>query len=154
MGHPGQKIWDGTSRFWVFGQKPLDSIWLCIKKPPQPYGLQKKPRQNQCFSHFGSFGVILRSFYGHFVVILGSICSIYSFQVFSKKFEIFKDFLDDKISNCCVFLIWGHLGSFYGHFTVVLWSVCGQFGLNWFNLLILGDFFQNLKFLQIFQIMK
>ena len=44
MGHPGQKIWDGTSRFWVFGQKPLDSIWLGIKKPPQPYGLQKKPR--------------------------------------------------------------------------------------------------------------
>ena len=44
MGHPGQKIWDGTSRFWVFGQNPLDSIWLGIKKPPQPYGLQKNPR--------------------------------------------------------------------------------------------------------------
>ena len=60
MGHPGQKIWDGTSRFWVFGQKPLDSIWLCIKKPPQPYGLQKNPGRISAFSHFGSFWGELR----------------------------------------------------------------------------------------------
>ena len=39
-----------------------------------------------------------------------------------------------------VFLIFGQFGSFYGHFTVILRSFCGHFGLNLFNLLILGFF--------------
>ena len=102
------------------------------------------------FLIFGQFG----SFYGHFTAVLWSFwaqsvqCT--HFRFFFSKFEIFKDFLDDEISNCCVFLIWGHLGSFYGRFTVVLWSFCGQIGLNLFNSLISGFFFQNLKFLKIF----
>ena len=144
IGHLVQKIWDGTSRFWVFGQKPLDSIWLGIKKPPQPYGLQKKPRQNQCFC---SFWVILRSFCGHFGLNLFNLLILGFFS----KFEIFKDFLDEKISNCCVFSHLGSFGvilrSFYSHFTVILRSFCGPFGLNLFYLF-------NLVFFSKFEIFK
>ena len=79
------------------------------------------------FGQFGSFrdvlGVVLGRFGANLISLLG-------LSLFSKKLKFLKDFLDDKISNCCVF---SHLGSFYGHFTVILWSFCGQFGLNLFN---------------------
>ena len=48
----------GTSGFWFFGQKPLVSIWLCIKKPQKPYGLQKKQVESVFFLILGHFGVI------------------------------------------------------------------------------------------------
>ena len=59
-----------------------------------------------CFSHLGSFGVILRSFYGRFVVSLWSVWAqsiqFTHFRGFFSKFEIFTDFLDYEISNWCV----------------------------------------------------
>ena len=58
---------------------------------------------------FFSLVVILRSFYGRFTVILWLVFGQFGLNlfylfilVFFSKFEIFKDFLDDKISNCCV----------------------------------------------------
>ena len=81
------------------------------------------------FLIFGQFG----SFYGHFTVILWSFWAqsvqFTHFRFFPRNLK-FLDFLDDKISNCCVFLIWGHLGSFgviWGHFTVILRSFYGRF---------------------------
>ena len=42
-GPPELQTWEGTSQLWFFGQKTLVFIWLCILKPPNPYGLLKDP---------------------------------------------------------------------------------------------------------------
>jgi hypothetical protein len=76
----------------VFWPKTISfHVVLHIKATKTLWFAKKKQLKSVFFSHFGSFWVILRSFWAQSVQFA-------HFSVFFSKFEIFKDFLNNKIS--------------------------------------------------------